>query len=188
MKTKAIILKFVAALVLIAMVNTVSVAQRNGADKQNSYISLNYPAYTKIVVVENNMNIQDWMLDDLAFVFRSEDARVEDWMVRMEDGSEIWQNEEYLSTDWMFDADYNSTYYLVDWMVEEHAYIGYDYSESLSDLNMMDWMLEDHQFILNNETEPVELQKWMLNVDGNDFAVENEVSLQSWMLDQRLWN
>lgn len=188
MKTKAIFLKLVAGLVLIAMVHTVAFSQKNSISEYSKHLFSDISVMQKTVIFENNINIQDWMLDDLAFVFRSENEHMEDWMVMFDDYLDTWLVEAYYNTDWMFEADVLPALNIIDWMVEDMPNVGMSLTETLEDFEMMDWMLLDTHFgnVISDET--IELQKWMLDADGIGSSYENDIALQNWMLDQKYWN
>lgn len=188
MKTKTIMLKFVIGLVLVAMVQTVALSQNSDAGSSSSFIACNNSVYSQVVVVDSNLNIKDWMVDDMAFDFRSEKANLEDWMIMYDNESDNLLIEECIGGNWVFDMDVLPTMELVDWMIEDQPYIDCHFSEMIDDVDLMDWMVIDDRFGKEIEDESVKLQQWMLHIDGIGEDKGNDLVLEDWMLDQKFWN
>ncbi len=190
MKTKANIIKFIAGLFLIAMVHSVAISQGNGTLNHNRIFSRE-PGYNKTVKVENHLDIHDWMLDDLAFIFRSENSKIEDWMVKMDNNSSGIK-EDCLNVNWFNDFSDSPRMDLVYWMINDshtfwvdmpHDYLNFD------DLEITDWMVNKTNFVVkDSDDETVKLYKWMLTVDNFGVNFENEIVIEDWMIDMKRWN
>ena len=184
MKTKAIILKVVAVMVLVAMVNVAAVSQKNNNGKYHEYITYTHPVYSQPVVVESSPVVRDWMLDDMAFLFQSEDPQIEDWMVLLDTEKEWYMADEYYSTDWLLVDENQFEVDLFDWMIEDFSAMDMEFSDSFEDVEMQEWMLDNVPTVVEAEDDSVTLQNWM--IDG--FEGTHDVILHDWMLNQASWN
>lgn len=184
MKTKALVLRVVAVMVLVAMVNVVAVSQKHGNQNYQDYITYTHPVYTQTVVVENQPTIKDWMLDEMAFVYHTEKPQMEDWMVLLDTEKDWYMADEYYTTDWLFVEENQFEADLFDWMMEDLAVLEMDFSESLEEVEVQEWMLDDAVMAVESEDAPVILQDWMLQ----GFDAETNVVLHDWMLNQASWN
>lgn len=185
MKTKALYLKVIIGLAFVAMVNSVAISQENktGDDLKPANNSNSEQA----VWDDDQLDIQDWMLDDLAFIYRSENPQIQEWMVKLVDNMESWNFDEYSDANMMMEYNYGSNMDLSDRLNEDKPYTDSAFPESFYSADMMEWMF-DEEFSSNQyiEEEPVEIQKWMLSDDISSNC-DNDIVLQNWMLDQKCW-
>ena len=187
MKTKAIFQKIFTVLILVAFATSFGFTQGDSDVAFSSYLSKKSSTNLNQVNYENQSDIKDWMIDEMAFTNSAESAHIERWMVSHDDGMDELFDVYYYNTNWLFESEDLPNLYLADWMVEDQPSIVYSFHQYFQEVDVMQWMINCEQFVYEQEQDAIVLQNWMLETDGIEYSIENDKALDNWMLDQKYW-
>ncbi|TCO04442.1 hypothetical protein [Natronoflexus pectinivorans] len=167
MKTKTLVFRFLAGLLVVALINIQGISQeKEKLTDIGTICILISSAYSQPVLIENFSFLEDWMIND-NFVAGNQEMKfiLEPWMLDIERNNEIVEELNMVS-DWMleigFDVMIDETEGLFDWMIEFEQFVIDELLIQTIDYPKLEQWMYDEFFSLDEWTAGDEVEEWML--------------------------